>query len=99
MSYYGYLLIQIFLIISINILILIFCIISSDQIANILGFSFYILLFIPLLIILNKIRFLLDRGDMLGKDFINSLLRFSLFIELFIGIILFIELVMLFFFS
>ena len=95
----DYLLIQLTIIISIFIVVLIFCLLSSDSLASMVSFSIYSLLIIPLFIVLYNIRLVIKYNEIFGKEILIIISKFTIFIVILIGIILFIELIITFFFS
>lgn len=97
--FYGFLLIQIFLIITINIIFLIFSTIASDFIFNMTGILVYCLLIIPLIQIIQDLRLLIESNNIILNDYIYIIIRTSIFIELLCGVFLFIESVLVLIFS
>lgn len=96
--HYAYLLFQLILILSINIIVLFFSIITNDLIVNIIALTLYSILLIPIITTLIKLKSLLEFNDSFD-NFLYCIIEFSLFIEIIIGVFLFIELMILLFFS
>jgi hypothetical protein len=98
MNELSYLFTEIISILSINIIIVVYSFISSDQLTSMICFTIYIVLLTPLLLVLEKFKsviFLISYDQSYLKLMISTLFN----INFIVGIFLFIQIIYLFFFS
>lgn len=85
-------------IIFINIIILIYSFIASDQLASMIGLTIYLILLTPFLLILEDFRssIIFINYDI---SYYNLMMQILLYINFLIGLLLFIQILYLFLFS
>ncbi len=82
----------------INIIILIYSLIASDQLATMIGLSIYLILLTPFLLILENFKSSIIYIDY-NMSYYNSMMEILLYINFLIGLLLFIQIIYLFLFS
>jgi len=90
------LILEICIILSINILIFIFSLISTDVIITSLSFLIYLILIIPFYLLLEKLELITLISNLENSPFYKLIIFYSWLLNIFIGISLFIELIYLF---
>jgi len=90
------LILEIFIILSINILIFIFSLISTDILITSLGFLIFLILIIPFHLLLEKLELITLINNLESFPFYKLIIFYSWLLNIFIGISLFVELMYLF---
>lgn len=93
------LLVEIFIILSIYIILFLYSVISADIITTLLSFFTFLTLLIPFYFLLDRIELQIGVNILKDVPIFKIFFFYSTLINLFIGIYLFVELVYLFFFA
>jgi hypothetical protein len=94
----DYIFLEVISIIFINIIILIYTFIASDQLSSMIGLTFYLILLTPFLLLLENFRssIIFINYD---RSYYNLMMQSLLYINFLIGLLLFIQILYLFLFS
>jgi len=97
MTNFNLILLQILIILAIYILLFTYSAISADMITTCISFMIFLILLLPFIVLLEKLKILLYISNVRYEILLNMLIFYSTVIIIFIGFFLFIQLIYLFF--
>lgn len=96
MTNFNLILLQILVILAIYILLFTYSAISADMITTCISFMIFLILLLPFIVLLEKLKILLYINNVRYEILVNMLIFYSTVIIIFIGFFLFIQLIYLF---
>ena len=96
MTNFNLILLQILIILAIYILLFTYSAISADMMTTCISFMIFLILLLPFIVLLEKLKILLHISNVRYEILFNMLIFYSTVIIIFIGFFLFIQLIYLF---